>query len=72
MKVSEKKISQYVNPNEWNNLISDQNVTLIDIRKPFEYKVGTFKGSINPKIYSFREFPRYLNKLEKSKKVAMP
>ena len=71
LKISEKKISQYVNPNEWNNLISDQNVTLIDIRKPFEYKVGTFKGAVNPKVNSFREFPKYFNKLKKNKKIAM-
>ena len=52
-------------------LIKDKHVTLIDARKPFEYKVGTFKGSINPKINSFRDFPKYLKKLKKNNKVAM-
>jgi len=52
-------------------LISDKSVTLIDVRKPFEHKVGTFKGAINPEINSFREFPKYFNKLKKNNKVAM-
>jgi len=65
LKISDKKKSCYVDPNQWNKLISDKNVTLIDVRKPFEHKVGTFKVSINPKIDSFREFPKYFNKLKK-------
>ena len=71
LKVGEKNKSCYVDPNQWNKLISDKNVTLIDVRKPFEHKVGTFKGAVNPKINSFREFPKYFNKLEKNNKVAM-
>jgi len=71
LKVSAKKKSFYVDPNHWNKLISKKDVTLIDVRKPFEYKVGTFKNAINPKINSFREFPKYFNKLKKNNKVAM-
>ena len=71
LKVSEKKRSRYVDPNQWNKLISDKSVTLIDIRKPFEHKVGTFKGALNPKISSFREFPNFFNKLKKNNNVAM-
>ena len=71
IKVSEKKKSSYVDPNQWNKLISDKRVTLIDVRKHFEHKVGTFKGAVNPKINSFREFPKYFNKLKKNNKVAM-
>ena len=71
LKVSERKKSCYVNPNQWNKLINDKNVTLIDVRKPFEHKVGTFTGAVNPKVNSFREFPKYFNKLKKSNKVAM-
>ena len=65
LKISEKKKSRYVDPNKWNKLISDKSVTLIDVRKLFEHKVGTFKGAVNPKINSFREFPKYFNKLKK-------
>ena len=71
LKVSEKKKSRYVDPKHWNKLITEKNVTLIDVRKPFEYKVGTFKRAVNPKINSFREFPKYFNKLKKNNKVAM-
>ena len=71
LSVKQKKNSCYVDPKKWNNLICNKNVTLIDVRKPFEYKVGTFNGSINPRINSFREFPKYLNKLKKNRKVAM-
>ena len=45
LKRSEKEKSCYVDPNHWNKLISDRNVTLIDVRKTFEHKVGTFKGA---------------------------
>ena len=71
LKVIEKKKSHYVDPNQWNKLINNKSVTLIDVRKPFEYKVGTFKGAINLKINSFREFPKYFNKFKKNNKVAM-
>jgi len=71
LKVSERRKSSYVNPNHWNKLINDKNVTLIDVRKPFEHKVGTFTGAVNPKVNSFREFPKFFNKLKKNKKVAM-
>jgi len=71
LKVSERKKSRYVDPNHWNKLISGKSVTLIDVRKPFEHTVGTFEGAVNLKINSFREFPKYFNKLRKNNKVAM-
>ena len=71
LKVVEKKKSHYVDPNQWNKLIKNKRVTLLDVRKPFEYKVGTFKGAANLKINSFREFPKYFNKFKKNNKVAM-
>jgi len=71
LKISEKKKSRYVDPDKWNKLINDKSVTLIDVRKPFEHKVGTFKGAVNPRINRFREFPKYFNKLKKNNRVAM-
>jgi len=71
LKISEKKKNRYVDPNKWNKLINDKSVTLIDVRKSFEHKVGTFEGAVNPRINSFREFPKYFNKLKKNNKVAM-
>ena len=63
--------ANYVEPLKWNNLIKDKNTFILDARKPFEYEVGSFKKAINPKVNHFREFPEYLNKLDKKKPVAM-
>ena len=66
-----KNKNSRVNPNKWNSLISDKNTYLIDARKPFEYNVGTFKKANNPNIQNFRDFPKYLTKLNKDKPIAM-
>ena len=65
------KKANYVEPLKWNNLIKDKNTFILDARKPFEYEVGSFKKAVNPKVNHFREFPEYLNKLDKNKPVAM-
>ena len=67
----ERNTETHLEPNEWNKLIKNKDTHLIDTRKPFEYKVGTFKRSVNPNINNFRDFPKYLNKLKKDKPVAM-
>jgi len=67
----ERNTETHLEPKEWNKLIKNKNTHLIDTRKPFEYKVGTFKKSVNPNINNFRDFPKYLNKLKKDKPVAM-
>lgn len=67
-------VGTYVAPAEWNRIISDPEVLLIDTRNDYEYAVGTFKGAINPKTETFREFPDYVKEhldKEKHKKVAM-
>ena len=69
--LSENIKDNYVDPLKWNSLINDKNTFVLDSRKPFEYKIGTFKKAINPKVDHFREFPKYLNKLDKKKPVAM-
>jgi len=69
--LSKTRNDNHVDPLQWNTLIKDKNTFVLDSRKPFEYKVGTFKKAINPKVDHFREFPRYLNKLDKRKRVAM-
>ena len=61
----------HVDPKKWNKLINDKETLVLDSRKPFEYNVGTFKGSVNPDVDNFREFPKYLNKLKKTKPIAM-
>ena len=67
-------VGTYVNPQDWNALISDPDVVLIDTRNNYEYEIGSFKGAINPSTETFREFPEYTkNNLEqyRGKKVAM-
>ncbi|MDB9975767.1 rhodanese-related sulfurtransferase [Candidatus Thioglobus sp.] len=64
----------FVKPADWNELINDPDVVLIDTRNNYEFEIGSFKGSINPNTETFREFPAYTkNNLEKyrDKKIAM-
>ncbi len=67
-------VGTYVKPQDWNALISDPDVVLVDTRNDYEVELGTFKGAENPKTDSFREFPEYVaNSMDpgKQKKVAM-
>jgi len=66
-----KKKESHIDPTKWNKLIKNKKTFLIDARKPFEYKVGTFKKSVNPDVDNFRDFPNYLKKLKKSQPIAM-
>lgn len=54
------KKGTYVEPREWNDLISDKNTILIDVRNDYEIEIGTFKNAINPQTKTFREFPDYV------------
>jgi UPF0176 protein len=49
----------YVAPHDWNALISDPDVIVIDTRNDYEVAVGTFEGAIDPKTASFRDFPAW-------------
>ena len=69
--LSKIKKDNRVDPVKWNTIIKNRNTFVLDSRKPFEYEVGTFKKAINPKVSHFREFPKYLNKLDKNTPVAM-
>ena len=69
--LSKIKRDNHLDPIKWNKLIKNKNTIVLDARKPFEYDVGTFKKAINPKVNNFREFPNYLNKLDKKKPLAM-
>jgi UPF0176 protein len=67
-------VGTYVKPKDWNALISDPGVTLVDTRNQYEVQIGTFAGAINPETVSFREFPKYVEENldpKKNKKVAM-
>ncbi len=65
---------QRVDPKDWNDLISDPEVILIDTRNDYEIGIGTFKNAVSPETGTFREFPEYVKQNldpEKHKKVAM-
>ena len=64
----------YVQPEDWNALISDPDVVLVDTRNDYEVKIGTFKDAIDPKTTTFREFPEWSKENldpDTNKKVAM-
>lgn len=67
-------VGTYVDPKDWNALIDDPEVVLVDTRNDYEVQVGTFRNAINPKTTTFREFPDYVKSHldpAKHKKVAM-
>ena len=67
-------VGTYVKPEDWNALISDPDIILLDTRNDYEVHIGTFKGAVNPETTTFREFPEYVaQNLDKTKhkKVAM-
>lgn len=67
-------VGSYVKPKDWNDLISDPEVLLVDTRNEYEVGIGTFKNAINPNTETFREFPQFVKDNldpEKHKKVAM-
>ena len=68
----EKKIitrkGKHIFPQDWNKFIQKDDVVVIDIRKPFEHKIGTFDGAINPNVNNFREFQGYFDKFIKKNK----
>ena len=69
-----KQVGTYVDPHDWNQVIADPEVLVIDTRNNYEVDIGTFQGANNPETDSFREFPDYAaEQLDptKHKKVAM-
>lgn len=69
-----KIVGTYVEPKDWNELISDPEVILVDTRNTYETKIGIFEGAIDPNIQVFTQFPDYVKEHldpAKHKKVAM-
>ncbi|WP_440888960.1 oxygen-dependent tRNA uridine(34) hydroxylase TrhO [Vibrio sp. WZ-1] len=67
-------VGTYVKPQDWNDLIADPEVFVVDTRNDYEIEIGTFKHAVNPNTDTFREFPNYVKQNmdpEKHKKVAM-
>jgi len=55
-----KTVGTYVDPSDWNALISDPDTILIDTRNDYEVGIGTFQGALNPNTKTFREFPDWV------------
>jgi UPF0176 protein len=56
-----KTVGQYVKPQDWNALLADPDVVVIDTRNDYEVVIGSFKGAINPDIKTFTELPAWLD-----------
>jgi UPF0176 protein len=69
-----EKVGTYVSPEQWNELINDPSVIVIDTRNDYEVQAGTFKNAINPRTRSFRQFPDFVKSElgdAKNRKIAM-
>ncbi len=70
-------VGEYINPEDWNDLIIDKDTIVIDTRNNYECSIGTFKNAINPKTEKFSDFPEWLENQDfsdqerKNKKIAM-
>lgn len=67
-------VGAYVDPKDWNALISDPETVVIDTRNDYEVGIGTFKGAINPETSTFRQFPGWVETAgieDKTKPIAM-
>lgn len=69
-----KIVGTYVKAEDWNALISDPDVMLVDTRNAYELHLGTFKGALNPQTQTFKELPKWVEDhldKKKHKKIAM-
>jgi UPF0176 protein len=55
---------RYVKPQDWNALISDPDVILVDTRNDYEVAIGSFKGAIDPRVKTFADLPQWLARQE--------
>ena len=68
------KVGKRVGTQEWNALLADPEVLVIDTRNQYEYEIGTFKNAVSPNTTTFTEFPGFVEKVlapQKHKKIAM-
>ncbi|MEL7049762.1 MAG: rhodanese-like domain-containing protein, partial [Pseudomonadota bacterium] len=69
-----RSVGTYVEPADWNDLISSDDVLVIDTRNDYEVEIGSFAGAVDPKTKTFREFPKWVQdnvKPEANTKIAM-
>lgn len=69
-----RAVGTYVEPGDWNALISDPDTVVIDTRNDYEVSLGTFENAVDPRTKSFREFPQWAREHSaelEGKKIAM-
>ena len=69
-----EQVGHYIEPENWNQIISDPDITVIDTRNDYEVEIGSFKNSIDPKTQTFGQWDEYVEKNlqdQKDKKIAM-
>jgi UPF0176 protein len=69
-----RRVGTYVSPAEWNKLLEEPSIVLLDTRNDFEVEMGTFAGAVDPRIKRFSEFKDFVkNELDpkQHRKVAM-
>jgi UPF0176 protein len=69
-----RRVGTYVTPAEWNRLLEEPGIVLLDTRNDFEVELGTFEGAVDPRIKRFSEFKDFVkNELDPAqhRKVAM-
>ncbi|GAB4361665.1 MAG: rhodanese-related sulfurtransferase [Oricola sp.] len=69
-----KIVGTYVDPRDWNALISDPGTIVVDTRNDYEYAIGTFEGAVDPHTRTFREFPEWVRRHDnelRGRKIAM-
>lgn len=69
-----ERVGTYVSPQDWNTLISDPDVVVLDTRNTYETMIGVFDGAIDPKIEQFTDFADFVRKTldpNKNSKIAM-
>ena len=69
----EKITGKHIDPKNWDKIIDNKKYLIIDTRNDYEVSIGSFKNAINPKTKSFREFPKFIEKLniKKNQPIAM-
>jgi len=55
---------RYVKPQDWNALISDPEVVLVDTRNDYEVAIGSFQGALDPRVKTFADLPQWLARQE--------
>ena len=69
-----EKTGKYIQPKDWNDIISDSETLVIDTRNTYETNIGMFPNAIDPQTENFRDFPDFVHRKlahEKNRKIAM-